>query len=147
LAYTHKRSQTEVIGLLVIVILLVVIALIYIRFSIATGTELPSTLRSNIKVTNLLQALMNVDIQETATQELSLECYYGHCQNLEEFLHEIFVATLQPNEDYRFTLLAGGDEIFKIGTCDKGIISRYPFIRDTIFLEATLLICTTTSPQ
>ena len=124
-------------------ILLIVVALIYIRFSLNAPESLNPDLRSNIKVTHLLQAVMYVNVEGVSAQALALDCSYSaaQCDPLKKLLEDIFAVALQPHETYQFVLFAESEEILRTGTCEGGIVSRYPFVKGTTFFESTLVIC------
>lgn len=68
-----RKGQIEIIGLMVIVILIVFVALIYIRIkgSSADQPDIIGATRENLKAANFLNALMRLSISDTCTDQLS----------------------------------------------------------------------------
>tara|TARA_Y100000310_G_scaffold340265_1_gene435405 strand:- start:2639 stop:3121 length:483 start_codon:yes stop_codon:yes gene_type:complete len=141
-----RKGQTEVMGLLVIVILLVFLGLIYLGFVMSKGPGELSTIRTNIEAENSLKAVMNVnldDIDDKSVVDMVVDCGYDaqKCNLLENALKDVFGVILKPEEDFSYSVAMDEDEILAFGNCELGIVSRYAFIKDGIYYESSLKIC------
>ncbi len=144
-----SKAQTEIVGLLVIVILLIFLALIYIGFTAIKQDSLLPSLRTNIEVDNTLKALMKVPVGQNAesVEELLISCSLGleGCVGLEDGVKEVLGVILKPNQAFSFVGVADDEEIVSFGVCEYGIVASYSFIKNSVFYESKLKICNSPS--
>ena len=141
-----KRAQTEVIGLLVIVILLVFFGLIYLGFASMKDSNGLESLRTNIEGENALNALMKVkmgDYEGMTVEEMIIKCSVDSegCRMLEEGIARAYEVILRPGVEYGFKAFREDEEIHGFGNCEVGIVSSYIFIEDGVAYEAALKLC------
>lgn len=139
-----KKGQTEVVGLLIIVILLLVLGLILLRFSVKPFSSTLADARSSLESTRLLQALVLTTIQGKPFQEQAVLCSQDSstCQNLRLELESVFSVLLKKGQKYSFYLTYQDQNIVRIEQCPVGVLSSYPFSADGGFYEARLRFCT-----
>jgi hypothetical protein len=138
-----RKGQSEVIGLLVIVIILIFLGLIYVGFlNIAdSGTDSD---RSSIEVENALKSLMSVEFEEyggRTMEELIVDCGIGDCGALEGAVSDAYGVILRPGTNYEFYAKRDSSEIYATGSCDIGLVSSYIFVRNAVTYEANLKTC------
>lgn len=142
----YKIGQTEIIGLLVIVLILLFLAVIYIRFSISKPKSMLPEIRKNIEISNLIGATVKYRAGGTIFIESVEDCYEqgagsGGCAAVIGFLERVFGAVLRPGQGYKFIIRAENREILALGGCDRGIIGNYVFTKNNVFYEASLRLC------
>lgn len=140
-----RKGQTEIMGLLVIVILFIIIFFIFIIFSARNTDE--KELRGSIESSNMLRAMMfytpencNQQIRdiakECARKKDKLVCDKTCTEILDKEIPNILDAGM--NKPYSFFLKAGSYQItLSNGECNIGIVDRYK-TRD---IDATIRIC------
>ena len=141
---TPKRGQTEVLGLLAIVILLIFIGMIYLRFALQPEDNSQSIVRENIGGSHLLSALLHFDVGEGSMKKRFLDCFYdtGSCNDLKIDLEFILGSVLKPGENYLLTVLSEDETIFfSLGICERGIVTTYHFIEEGALFEARMTLC------
>jgi hypothetical protein len=139
-----RKAQSEVIGLLVIVIILIFLGMIYVGFVNIAGREAYEFERSSIEVENALKSLMKVkfeDYGENTLEELIINCGSGDCGGLEGAITGAYGVILRPGTDYGFLAYRDGVEIYGIKGCDIGLVSSYVFVKNAVSYEANLKIC------
>ncbi len=140
----NSRAQAEVLGLLVIVIILIFIGVIYLRFTLATEAAPYSSVRTSIEASNLLFALMDVNIGAFSIREDISSCTEtpSTCITLQNNIEDIFYSVLQEEENYRLKIITEDETvIIDMGDCTRGIVSTYPFTQEGVFYEAALTLC------
>lgn len=97
-----KKAQTEMVGLLVIVILLIFIAVIYIRLTKIPGEK--DVIRQNVIVTNLLNSIMKYSCNNGQIEDL-VSSRNAECNNapLKGVISRIITLSLG-HEMYKFTV-------------------------------------------
>ncbi|HLD02846.1 MAG TPA: hypothetical protein VJC07_04060 [Candidatus Nanoarchaeia archaeon] len=139
-----KKGQTEAIGLMAIVVLILVIGVIFLKFSLGK-TDLKPDLRLNIENTNLLRAMMKTTINEDKqVSEALLDCNFdsAQCDPAKTGIKGILDSVLKKNETYKFTVTADNREIMSLGTCEgPGIVASHQLSKEGTFLEAKLKAC------
>ncbi len=137
-----RKGQTEVAGLLVIVILLIVIGMIYLRFRLAAQEDY-SDIRASVEAGNLLKAVMRYNVGDVVIVDLLQECFEDNdrCRMFERELQQALEASLQPQLTYQYTLVANNRELARIGACSKGMVGSFITIKEGIILESKLVLC------
>lgn len=142
-----RKGQTEIIGLLVIVVLFVIIFFLFLAFSGKNGDEME--LRQSLESSNFLTAMMfytpNLDSGSCGKQirDIIEECRENKIiceEDCKEFLDDEIRNILNAGMDkpYRFTLNSGYYRFSMTkGNCNTGIVDSYK-TRD---LEAVIRIC------
>lgn len=128
-----KKAQTEMIGIVMIIILLAVIGLVFLYFALKPDEGFED-LRSNIQVNNLIIAMMKTNLNECehSIKETIVE-YYNNCPNGKicgdkecGYLKDEVENILKMNfEKYEFRVVADNQDLIKIGSCVGGIASNY----------------------
>ncbi len=140
-----KRGQSEVIGLLVIVIILIFMGVIYLGFVNLAGSGSLSSQRAGIETENALNALVRVNLEAhegKTVQDLVVECAGGKgCDSLESALNEVYGVILRPGTGFSFWAEREGEEIYSVGVCQIGVISSYVFVRAGTYYELKLKLC------
>ena len=139
------RGQSEVVGLLVIVIILIFMGLVYLGFSnIADSGSLASE-RSSIEVENALKAVLRVnlpDFEDKTLEDLIVECgeEYG-CNDLDYAIETLFSSILKPGTNFEFSSYREEEEFYAQGTCNLGLTSNYMFIESGVVYDTKLKLC------
>ena len=125
-----KKEQIEIMGLMIIVILIVIGALLYLRFGILQSKQVTTENKiQNIQAINLINALMNIQICEELTlKETVVKCQNDPqsdcCQTLNGKINEILDTTTEFDYDFYITK---NEEIIlqlpEILVCETGIRS------------------------
>jgi hypothetical protein len=142
----RKKAQSEVIGLLVIVIILIFMVLVYLGFSDMIETGGFGEERESIEAENALKALMNVefeDYDDKTLEDLIVECNldFNSCESLGSAVKGAYEVILRPGVEFSFFVNVDGEEIYSFGSCDLGLFSSYVFVRNGISYEARLKLC------
>lgn len=137
------KGQTETVGLIVIVLLLLIVGVIFIRFSLLEKPEVYSDLRTNIQASNLLNAIMKADSERGKLKEVMAGCRENKedCSYFENEIKKIVKNLFDAGTNFDFAGYGDGKEIIKIEGCKAGIYSSYPYTKDNVFYEAKLRIC------
>ena len=138
-----KKGQSEVVGLLVIVILLLFVGMIFLRFYVAQPSTSLSHSRQSIEASNTLNALMKVHIQREPFAAHADACNSDGnlCGGLKTEVEAILGYILKQGQKYSFTLSTGAKTLIEINQCTTGIVSTYSFIESNVFYDTTLKIC------
>ena len=141
-----KKAQSEVVGLLVIVILLIFVGVIFLRFYLIKPDTSYASSRASLEAGNVLNALMQVHIQGIPFAEYTDQCYSDAtaCQGLRLELNALLKEILKPGQKYGFTVVSGGSDVMHVASqnpCTTGIVNTYSFIENGIFYDASLRLC------
>ena len=139
----YRKGQSEAVGLLVIVILMIFIGFIYLRFSLRGGGNDYQSVRQSIEARGLLHALLQLETNGMNFQDEVAACYYDstQCLSLEQKIQDIFQAILQGDYNYHLILTGEDRALVDKGNCQQGIVSRVPFTFEGVFYEGTLVLC------
>ncbi len=136
-----KRAQADIIGLVVIVILFIIIAIVFLRLSTLPKTE--STIKENIQVSNLLNAILKLTPCKNITPLESLADIIEQCNNqpycgisnCRDYIKTQVQSTLDNSldrETYKFTIIKNSVNFIDIGNCvgdvkfvDNAILPRF----------------------
>ncbi|MDP1694233.1 MAG: hypothetical protein Q8L34_01715 [Candidatus Woesearchaeota archaeon] len=138
-----KRGQMEMVGLLVIVILLLVLGVLFLKFSVTPKSTTLADSRSSLESTRLLQALVLTTIQGKSFQEYAVACSEDSaaCTVLRQEIENIFTILLKKGQKYSFYLLYNDQNILRLEQCTLGVVSSYPFTAIGGFYEVQLRLC------
>lgn len=137
------KGQTEVIGLVVIVFLLIFGGVIYLKLSSNKQTDY-AEIRTNIKGANLLQAIVPLTINGTSFKEHLILCKEDQqCQALQQELPIILATTIPKNQHYQFTITNNNNRLINLGNCTTGIANNQPVITKGQVFDLQLKICPT----
>ncbi|GEM_PF-1876909 len=142
-----RKAQSEVLGLLVIVVILLVLGVIYLGFvNLAQGSSLTNQ-RTSLEAERALQTLMKVSFPAYGDQtfeELIVACHKDpkDCILLEEALQEAYLVILRPGTLYSFTATYQEEAFYSTGLCSLGLVSHYVFVTDGLAYETQLQLCT-----
>ena len=140
-----KRAQSEVVGLLVIVVILIFMGVIYLGFANLAGNGSLSSQRAGMETENALNALVRVNLEEydgKTVQDLVVEgANRIDCDTLGYALNEVYGAILRPGTDFSFWAKMEEEEIYSVGVCSIGVVSSYVFVRDGNYYELRLRLC------
>ncbi len=144
-----KRAQVETMGLMIIVILIVIGALLYLRFGILQSEPTTSVDKiQNIQAINLINAIMNIQIcEELSVKEVVVSCENSEniqcCNTLEPEISSILGKTADFNN--QFFILKNNVQIIQIPeelVCEAGIASpSYTFTGSGDVYEAYFMLC------
>lgn len=150
-----KKAQTEMIGIVMIIVLLAVIALVFLYFALKPEKGFEE-LRENIQVSNLLIAMMKTnlngcdkDIKETIVE------YYNNCRSggfaasgricgdkdCSYFETEAGKIISKSFDKYEFKVSVDNIDEIKIGSCISGLASNYIIYEDNKDFLVVLRSC------
>ena len=136
-----KKAQTEILGIAIIIVLLLIFGLFYLKFSSNKSTLIPE-MRTNVQTNNLLQSLLKVNLNNQPFEDLLYNCYSNNdCNTLNEELPKIIALSLNNETQYNFTTSADNKPFFSLGSCSSGIVANYPITKNNIIFDINLLIC------
>ncbi len=136
-----KKAQTEILGIAIIIVLLLIFGVFYLKFSSNNPTLIPE-LRTNVQTNNLLQALLKINIKNESFDSLIYKCYSEKdCDTLNEELPKIIALSLSNETQYKFTISADNKPFFSLGSCSLGIVANYPITKNNIIFDTDLLVC------
>lgn len=136
-----KKAQTEILGIAIIIVLLLIFGVFYLKFSSNNTTLIPE-MRTNIQTSNLLQAILKVNINNELFDDIMYKCYSKkECDLLENEIPKIIALSLNNETQYNFTIYADNKPFFNIGSCSHGIVVNYPTTKNNIIFDTNLLIC------
>ncbi len=138
-----RNGQSEVMGLLMIVILFLVIGMIYLRFRIAdTGSDY-GDVRNSIEANNLLKAVMKLKIGQVDVNEMIWNCYEeaNACSALERELERAFKSSLSERLDFGYILKANEAEILRFGECSFGMVGSFIAVKEGVVFDSRLTLC------
>ncbi len=113
-----KKAQTEILGLLVIVILFIVLGFIFLKFSSSTKTQ--PTIRQNIEVVNLVNAIRKFTPDPTTRPPTSMRDYIRNCDSqqckdrITQNIREIMNNALDKKTTYSFVIKKNNQEWLSI---------------------------------
>ncbi|HZX12630.1 MAG TPA: hypothetical protein VFE88_04210 [Candidatus Nanoarchaeia archaeon] len=132
-----KQGQAELIGLVIIIVLILIGALFYLRFSIFDQDK-PARELSTLRVTqatNLMNSLLELELCQRPFKEAVLHChrqpqdaYCGAknaCATLTDELRPVFDELFKNNigVDYAFTVQTKEEDVLHFGSCETGTTS------------------------
>ena len=137
-----KKAQTEIMGLIIIVILIVFIGLIALRFMAFDGDSSLKDTTLSIKANNLINALTKVEIDENSFKENVYDCCTSSCSAT--FVTDV-ENIIQNSLEGEYSLIISredGSECSQIGSCNAGISSSKYFLRQHgEKFDVRLIIC------
>lgn len=140
-----RKGQSEVIGLMVIVLILIFMGVLYLGFANLAGNDTLASQRVGIETENALNAVLRVNLEsygDKTVQDLIVECGNGFgCNELESALNEVYGEVLKPGTQFSYWAYLEDEEIYATSACQIGIVSSYVFVRDGFFYEAKLRLC------
>tara|TARA_B100000315_G_scaffold215748_1_gene215232 strand:+ start:25 stop:462 length:438 start_codon:yes stop_codon:yes gene_type:complete len=133
-----KKAQTEIIGLVVIVILFIVIAVIFVKLSTAPKSK--SVIKESVEVSNLLNAVVKLTPCKEDKELSSLSDIIAECENqqycnenckeyIEKQVNNVMSSALDKKKSYNMIITKRGDTFIEQGDC-KG---------DTVFADTIIL--------
>lgn len=138
-----KKGQTEMMGLLMIVVLILVIGVIFLKFSLGKQ-DLKPDLRTNVQTTNLLRAVMKASLNDGSVSDAIIDCSMDNtlCNQIRDKIREILGISIGAGKTYSFTANNDNGEILNIGTCQgTGIVASNQINEKGSFVEAKLKVC------
>ena len=139
-----KKGQTETIGLLVIVVLLLVIGVVFLKFNVGNKQDLKADLRTNVQTTNLLRAVMKASLSDKSVSDAIVDCYFNsaQCSSIGNEIKKILDKSVGEGRSYSFTASADNRQLISLGTCQGlGIIASYQISKAGTFVESKLKVC------
>jgi hypothetical protein len=136
-----KKAQTEILGIAIIIVLLLVFGVFYLKFS-SNNQNLVPEMRKNIQTNNLLQALLKININNEPFDDLVYKCYSKKdCDILKREIPNIIALALNAETQYNFIISTNNKPFFSLGTCSSGITAYNPITKNNIDFDISLLIC------
>ena len=130
-----KRGQSEIIGLVVVVLILVFALIFFVKFKNSDSDDESKLIRFNLRANSALNALMKVhteiDDERMQMKDFIEECISREpidCSKVEEDLEHQLNFALANSEDYQLIVSKEGDDVFSLGKGCKSSISASPFI-------------------
>ncbi|MDP4012898.1 MAG: hypothetical protein Q8R00_04820 [Candidatus Nanoarchaeia archaeon] len=138
-----KKGQTETMGLMVIVILIIFLATIFLSFALREKPDLTSEVRESVQTNSLLTSLLQTTIQGKPLKEQFPNCYNNRitCDNLKKQIETMLSLVVPIGQNYQFILLVDEEELINIGACRTGSIAITSIRRDNIDFLARLKLC------
>ncbi len=108
-----KKSQIEMIGLLIIVILVIVVGVIFLRLRTAPKEDILSTARENILISNLIESFTKMsigceknmdDVVEMCVKNGGVICGKKSCEYFEESFKDVAKKVLGKGRCYEIEL-------------------------------------------
>src|SRR3989344_5619911 len=121
-----RKGQTEMLGLVFIVLILALSLVLYIKFS-GQKESIALEIRSNTRVNNMLNALMlvNVETGKQMKDVLIKECDYNYneanCNGNITLAENLLNKMKEPAEKYELEFEGFNGITSKIGSCEQGI--------------------------
>ena len=128
-----KKGQSEIIGLAIVVILLIMALIFYASFKNTNQSD-TQLLRNSIRANNVLNAVLLVNVPSMANKQMKdllNDCIKsGNCDTEKNELEAIFAKMLN-NPNYEFKAFEGDTEKFSIssGVCVNSVSAspaRFP---------------------
>ena len=145
---SFRRGQTEIMGLMVIVMILIFGGMIYISLINNPGSDAKTSLRTNVIAENALKSIMRVRMEnygDKSVEELVVDCHSNSlvCNQLEYAVSDAFGIVLRPGTNFTFaaTYIDDDNTFVAWGLCDIPIVSRYIFVKDGNSYEIKLELC------
>ena len=127
------KGQTEIMGLVIIVILIVFIAVFSLTFILKPEQQdddilklKANALRSSLLKTNLCDSVTVKDEIENCIDEYP-ECV--ECDNLQDGITKIIDGSIE-NEKYNFNVFTDGESFMRIGSCIDNVTAVSQNIRN-----------------
>ncbi len=139
----ESKGQSEVIGLMVIVVILILMGMFYLGFSNIADSKSSVGERRGLEAENALKAVMKLDLEDYGAnvEDLVVNCGNGDCSGLESALIDVYSVVLRPGESYKFSAYIDGVKIYEFGECNLGLVSSYPFPKNGLFYEVKFKLC------
>ena len=134
------KGQTETMGLMIIVVLLLFLGIIFLSFALRERPNLTPEVRESLQTTYLLTSLLQTTLDNKPIKEHFPDCS-NDCSNLKNKLIIILDSAVQPGQNYNFTLSTEDKQLLSIGKCSKGAISVTSIRRSNIDFTAQLRLC------
>jgi len=137
-----RKAQSEMIGLLVIVILIIFIGLVFLRLSLNKQSSLPE-LRTNIQANNMLSSILKYSVSDGSIRDLVVRCVVNNeCDMVQKEVKTILDSVIDQRTKYEFLVVSEDKEALKIGGCDKGIAGNNQISEQGVFIDVRLKLCT-----
>ncbi len=137
------KGQTETIGLMIIVVLLLFLGIIFLSFALREKQDFTPEVRTSLQTTSLLTALLQTTVDNQQLKESFQNCYVKeeNCLFLANETSKILDLAIQPGQNYNFTLSAEDKQLLSIGKCSKGAISQTSVRRGNTDFTVQLRLC------
>ncbi|HLD12402.1 MAG TPA: hypothetical protein VJB87_02290 [Candidatus Nanoarchaeia archaeon] len=135
------KGQTEIIGLVIIILLLIFGGIIYLKLS-DTDNNQNEELRTNTRNNNILTAISQLTIQGEPFKEQLTHCKEEEqCQALHQELPKIMNIVIPKNKAYQLTIISEEQQLIKLGNCTYGIASSNSIINHGTAYTLNLKTC------
>ena len=145
-----KQGQTEIIGLMVIVVLFIVIIMFYLAFSIRSQPK--ETIKQNLQASYMLDAILAYtpdcggEVAKTI-RDIVKKCDFAQnneacsrpCKDLINDESKKIIALGDKKYSYGFTIMDKNKNLLKIAECNSN--SKMVDFEQILGYEATLAIC------
>lgn len=144
-----KRGQSEIIGLVIVVLLLVFALIFFVKIKSSDYEDESRLIRYNLRANSALNALMKVHIEnddkkrqmKDLIEEGILTNYYDDVRSNLTYYFDDTTNGGFSNDKYRLIVSVNGEDIIPLGDDCKSSISASPFyLRNNGKVE--LMICT-----
>lgn len=149
----NKKSQTEMIGLVILVVLIVIGLVFYVKFAIVDAKPKADTSLDQQRAIFIAGAIAKVYLYENVSlQDAVAMCDSGmsdSCDKIKELLPKIVKASLGSEYDvaavgkdekgFSFNASSKGKQVIAVGECSFGTAGSYPFKSDITNKEYSLV--------
>lgn len=137
-----KKSQTEIMGLVILVVLILVSAVFGIRFLMYKGEKLGPELKLSVQAANLQSSLLKLTYNNRAFSDYMLDCCDNKdCSFFETSLKELIPKVL-PNQKYELDILKGTKSCYKLdGICQTRVTSMGKITKNGESYRLNILLC------
>ena len=135
------KSQLEMVGVLMIVMLLLFLGIIFVVFMANKPEGVYSDIRLNIKASNIVNGLLKLDYDGNKLSYGLIECSQsGNCNAVKAKIAEIM--GLIKETSYIFKVKDQDNDVITLGNCDGNRISyNYPLTLEGKELKINLVLC------
>lgn len=137
-----KKAQTEIIGLIVIVLLLAALSIVFVTLISRESPNTTSIIRTSTKADNLLNSIIRTTTPEGKFMDLVSECNTkGDFSTLKREISSILAKTIPKNRQSSLKLLINQQEVFSLGACDIGVASTKTIKNKEDTIKLNLKLC------
>lgn len=104
-----KKAQTEMMGLVILVLIITITAVFGIRFLFSTKEVVGPEIKLDIQAANLKNSLLKLDIDSKSVSDLAVECCdTGNCDFFTNTMPKLIESVL-PFQEYEIELSSGAN--------------------------------------
>ena len=136
-----KKAQTEMMGLVILVLLIVIAAIFAIRFMFFNQEDSFPELKLQLQADNLRNALLNLNIEDKVFSDIVLQCCESNCDFFKVEAPKLIEYSL-PSQKYELELSKGPQNCYKTDkTCIKKVVSSSNIQKNTDNYNLVISLC------